>query len=46
LGNSIVDGIAKEGDKFYLISRTEPQNLRAKSNFEKTWIKSDLSDLR
>src|SRR5450755_2728519 len=35
LGNSIVDGIAKEGDKFYLISRTEPQNLRAKSNFEK-----------
>jgi len=46
LGNSIVDGIAKEGDKFYLISRTEPQNLRAKSNFEKIWIKSDLSDLR
>jgi short-subunit dehydrogenase len=45
LGNSIIDGIGKEGDIFYLVSRSRPINFDSQTKFKKHWIEADLSDL-
>ena len=45
LGNSMIDGIGKSGDTFFLVSRTRPLNLGLKHNFKKVWIKADLANL-
>lgn len=46
LGNSMIEGLAREGDTFYLVSRTKPMNLELNANYQKIWIKADLADLR
>ena len=41
----MIDGIGQEGDLFFLISRSEPDNLHAQDKFKKHWIKADLSNI-
>lgn len=45
LGNSMIDGLGKKEDAFFLISRTKPMNLDLQTDYKKVWIKADLSDL-
>lgn len=45
LGNSMIDGLGKEEDTFFLISRTRPMNLDLPTDYKKIWIQADLSDL-
>lgn len=45
LGNSMVEGLGKKGDTFFLISRTKPTNLDLETGYKKIWIKADLSNL-
>jgi short-subunit dehydrogenase len=45
LGNSMIDGLGKKGDTFFLVSRTKPMNLEVQSDCKKIWIQADLSNL-
>jgi|KBSMisStaDraftv2_1062788.scaffolds.fasta_scaffold876225_1 short-subunit dehydrogenase len=45
LGNSMIDGLGKKGDTFFLISRTKPMNLDQQASYQKIWIQADLSNL-
>lgn len=45
LGNSMIDGLGKKDDTFFLISRTMPMNLDLQTDYRKIWIQADLSDL-
>lgn len=45
LGNSMIEGLGKQEDTFFLISRSKPMNLELQTNYKKLWIKADLSDL-
>lgn len=45
LGNSMIDGLGKKEDTFFLISRTKPMNLDLQADYKKIWIQADLSNL-
>jgi len=43
LGNSLVAGICKTGDNVYMVSRSEPLNLKDATEYNKIWVEADLS---
>lgn len=45
LGDAFVRGVPDQGDKVWVVSRTEPDNLKLNDGVERIWIQADLSDL-
>jgi hypothetical protein len=40
LGNSMIDGLGKTDDNFFLISRARPFNIDLPTGYRKTWIQA------
>lgn len=45
LGDAFVRGVPEVGDKVWVVSRSQPDNLSLQDGIERIWIQADLADL-